>query len=75
MMSARYVRGSIPHSLQVSISEAMMAQCSPPPSEPANSAFLRLSAIGRIDRSTTLLSISMRPLSMKRVSPSQRDRA
>lgn len=31
-------------SLQVSISEAMIAQCSPPPSEPAK----RLSAIGRI---------------------------
>jgi hypothetical protein len=29
-------------SLQVSISEAMTAQCSPPPSEPANRAFLRL---------------------------------
>lgn len=25
----------------------MMAQCSPPPSEPAKSAFLRLRAIGR----------------------------
>ena len=62
-------------SLQVSISEAMTAQCSPPPSEPANRAFLRLSAIGRIARSTTLESISMRPSAMKRVSPSQRDSA
>jgi hypothetical protein len=30
-------------SLQVSISEAMTAQCAPPPSEPAKSAFLRFS--------------------------------
>lgn len=29
-------------SLQVSISEAITAQCSPPPSEPAKGAFLRL---------------------------------
>jgi hypothetical protein len=57
-----------PMSLQVRISEAMTAQCSPPPSEPANMAFLRLSAIGRMARSTTLESISMRPSSMKRVS-------
>jgi hypothetical protein len=62
-------------SLQVSISEAMTAQCSPPPSEPANNAFLRLSAIGRIERSTMLLSISMRPSLRYRVSPSQRDSA
>ncbi len=34
-------------SLQVSNSEAITAQCSPPPSQPAKSAFLRLSAIGR----------------------------
>jgi hypothetical protein len=52
----------------------MVAQYSAPPSEPANSAFLRLSAMGRVDRSTAL-SISMRPSSMKRVRPSQRDRA
>ncbi len=31
-----------------------------PPSEPVNSAFLRLSAMGRIDRSTVLLSSSIR---------------
>jgi hypothetical protein len=61
--------------MQVSISEAMTAQCSPPLSEPANNAFLRLSAIGRIERSTMLLSISMRPSSRYRVSPSQRDSA
>ena len=31
--------------------------------------------IGRMERSTVLLSSSMRPSSMKRVKPSQRDRA
>jgi hypothetical protein len=36
------------------------------PSEPAKSAFLRLRSMGRIARSTTLLSISMRPSSRKR---------
>ena len=33
-----------------SISEAMIAQCSPPPSEPAKRAFLRLRAMGRMAR-------------------------
>lgn len=40
---------------------------STPPSDPANSAFLRLSLMPRIDRSAVLLSSSMRPSSMKRV--------
>ena len=31
-----------------------MAQCSAPPSNPANNAFFRLSAIGRMERSTVL---------------------
>src|SRR3954447_6244764 len=53
----------------------MTAQCSAPPSDPANSAFLRQSLIPRIDRSTVLLSSSIRPSSMKRVSPCQRERA
>ena len=35
------------------------------------SAFLRLRAIGRIDRSTVLESISIRPSSRKRVRPPQ----
>ena len=61
-------------SLQVSISEARIAQCSPPPSEPAKRAFLRLSASGRIARSTLLESISMRPSPRKRHKPSQRAR-
>jgi hypothetical protein len=59
----------------VSINEATVAQCPAPPSEPANNAFFRLSAIGRIELSTVLLSSSMRLSSMKRVRPSQRDRA
>src|SRR5262245_8527841 len=54
------------------MSEAMTAQCSPPPSEPAKRRLLRPSAIGRIARSTTLESISMRPSSRKRVRPSHR---
>jgi len=58
-------------SLQVSISEAMIAQFVPPSSEPAKRAFLRLRAIGLMDRSTVLESISMRPSSRKRMSPSQ----
>ena len=61
--------------LQVSISEAMTAQCSPPPSEPANSAFFRFNAIGLMLRSTTLESISMRPSSRKRIRPFQRESA
>ena len=51
----------------------MVAQCSAPASEPANSAFLRLRAIGLIDRSTMLESISILPSSMNRLKPSQRD--
>jgi hypothetical protein len=57
------------------MSEAMVAQCSAPASEPANSAFLRLSAIGLMDRSTVVEPISIRPSSMKRVKPSRRDKA
>ena len=53
------------------LSDAMTAQWTPPWSEPANSAFLRLSAIGRIERSTTLESISTRPSSTKTVRPAQ----
>jgi len=40
--------------MQVSINDAMIAQCSAPPSEPANSAFFLVSAIGRRDRSTNV---------------------
>ena len=52
--------GLTPLSLAVSISEATMAQLAPPSSDPAKSAFFRFKAIGRIDRSTTLVAISMR---------------
>jgi hypothetical protein len=51
------------------------SQFSPPPSEPAKRAFLRLRVIGRIERSTVLESISIRPSSRKRVGPSQCERA
>lgn len=73
--SVRRASGSTWFSLQVSTREAMMAQCSAPPSEPANSAFFRLSVIGRIERSTALLSSSIRPSSIKYVRPFQRERA
>jgi len=43
-----------------------------PSSEPAKSAFLRLRASGRIDRSTVLESISTRPSSRNSDSPGQR---
>jgi hypothetical protein len=45
----------------VSTSDTMVAQCSAPTSEPAKSAFLRLRAIGLMDRSTVLEAISIRP--------------
>ena len=48
--------GSTLFNLQVSISEAMMPQLVAPASWPANSAFFRLRAMGRMDRSTALLS-------------------
>src|SRR3546814_2691899 len=64
---ARLVRVSVSHwwglmvlSLQHSMSVAITAQLSPPSSEPANRAFLRLRASGLIDRSTVLESRSMR---------------
>ena len=60
----------MPLSLAVSTSEAMTAQGSPPPSEPAKSAFLRLRAIGRIARSTMLESISLRDQQYRPFKPS-----
>lgn len=57
--------------LQFSMSMAIIAQLSPPSSEPANMAFLRFNARGRMERSTVLESRSMRPSSMNRDSPSQ----
>lgn len=49
----------------------MIAQLAPPSSLPANRAFFRLSAIGRMERSTTLVSISMRPSSRNRLAELQ----
>jgi hypothetical protein len=40
----------MPMSFQVTISEAMTAQCSPPPSEPAKSELPLFSTIGRLVR-------------------------
>lgn len=68
-VSASPACGFMPFSLHVSMSEAMIAQLAPPSLLPAKSAFLRLSAMGRIDRSTVLLSISTRPSSRRRQSP------
>src|SRR5499427_8598919 len=70
--SVRYASGLTPCSLQLSINEASIAQFSAPSSLPANREFFLLRAIGRIARSTVLESISMRPSSRKRTSPSQR---
>lgn len=43
--------------------------------KPAKSAFFRFSAMGRMVRSATLESISIRPSPRKREKPSQRDKA
>jgi len=51
--------------------DAMIAQLAPPSSLSANRAFFRLSAIGRMERSTTLVSISMRPSSRNRLAELQ----
>ncbi|MGX1350493.1 hypothetical protein AB7M49_004069 [Bradyrhizobium elkanii] len=58
-------------SLAELMSDARMAHVSAPPSLPANKWFFFPSPIGLMVRSTVLLSISMRPSSMKRVRPSQ----
>ena len=64
--SASHACGSMSLSFAVSMSEARIAQWSAPPSEPAKRLFLRVSARGRMERSTMLLSSSMRPSSRKR---------
>ena len=43
--------------LQVSTSDAMIAQLAPPSSEPANRAFLRFNAIDLMERSTVLVCV------------------
>ena len=70
--SCSQANGSMPLSFAVSTSEATIAQRLAPPSLPANNAFLRPSAIGRIERSTGLVSRSMRPSSRNRLSAVQR---
>lgn len=67
--------GSTPINLQVSMSEAITAQCSAPPSEPANRAFLRVKASGRMVRSTTSIVDLVRPSPRNRHRPCQRDSA
>lgn len=67
----KYATGSTALSLHVSMNEAMVAQFSAPASCPANSEFLRLSAIGRMVLSTLSLSISRRPSAGKMQRPSQ----
>jgi hypothetical protein len=56
----------MPDGLAVSMSEARMAQFSAPSSCPANKAFLGVKACGRIERSTMLVSSSMRPFGTSR---------
>jgi hypothetical protein len=69
--SARYVCGLMSLSLQVSINEARAAQVSAPSSLPANKEFFLLSAMGRMLRSTQLVSSSMRPSCRNRSRPCQ----
>jgi hypothetical protein len=62
-VSVSHACGSTVFSKQVSINQASTAEWVPPPSEPANGAFLRLKTSGRIVRSTVLLLISTWPSS------------
>ncbi|PUB08460.1 hypothetical protein DFP92_1327 [Yoonia sediminilitoris] len=57
--------------LQVSTRDASMAQFFAPAPWPAKSAFFLCRAMGRIVRSTALLSISMRPSVRNRINPSR----
>ena len=68
MSQARYADAAENFQGSVNVMEHLAA------SEPANRAFLRFSAIGRIGRSTGFESSSMRPSPRKRVRPSQRAR-
>jgi hypothetical protein len=70
--SLSQAKGSTLLSFAVAMREQTVAHRMPPPSEPANRWFLRPSAMGRMARSTGLLSSSMRPSSRKRVRASQR---
>jgi hypothetical protein len=61
--------------MAVPIRLATIAQWRAPPSEPANRAFLRPKAIGRMARSMMLVSSSSRPSSRNSTSPVQWRRA
>ena len=58
--------GSTSLSRAVASNDAIVAQVAPPASDPANKVFFRVMQIGRIARSTLLLSSSTRPSSRKR---------
>jgi len=60
-VAVRNPNGSMAFSVQVSISDAMVAQFFAPASRPAKNAFFRYNAIGLMVCSTALLSISVRP--------------
>src|ERR1019366_7052790 len=62
---------SSPLSFAVLRIEAKIAQLSAPPSLPLNNEFFLPSAIGRIERSTVLVSTSTRPSVRNTVRPSQ----
>ena len=69
--SLSQANGSTSFSFADWIRVAMIAQCFPPLSEPANKAFSRPRATGRMARSTVLVSSSRRPSSRNRISPLQ----
>ena len=69
--SMSHACGSRPLSFAVWTNVETMAQCRPPRSEPADSAFLRPRATGRIARSTVLVSRAARPSSRNTVRPFQ----
>src|SRR4051794_30790205 len=69
--SVSQVWGSTPCNFAVLISDARIAHRSPPESDPAKRAFFRPNGIGRMARSTVLLSTSTRPSDKNTVSPFQ----
>ena len=73
--SVSQASGSIPFSFALATRLATIAQWRAPPSLPANKALRRPRAIGRIVRSTVLVSSSSRPSFRNNTSPSQWRRA
>jgi hypothetical protein len=69
--SVNHAKGSTPFSLAVATRLATSAQCRAPPSEPANRAFFLPRAIGRMARSMTFVSSSIRPSSRNSTNPGQ----